>query len=201
DRIAVNNNVGNGGSWAASINTTLDGSGDVTLTDVTIGFRTYNASGGYNGSDRAINWGVEIINTTSSTSLGSISADSAVVSASPQPTDGSLDLTFSAPITLSGTDAFEFRVTAAEVSTGSLGVHTGINDITFYGTVFSAESPTITASVSGGSFILEWDGGAHNVETNADLLSSEWAVSVSNAVPPVTNVIGGDGGLFYRLAR
>ncbi|MDF7801933.1 sulfatase-like hydrolase/transferase, partial [Pontiellaceae bacterium B1224] len=32
DRIAVNNNVGNGGSWAASINTTLDGSGDVTLT-------------------------------------------------------------------------------------------------------------------------------------------------------------------------
>ncbi|MDF7801930.1 fibronectin type III domain-containing protein [Pontiellaceae bacterium B1224] len=131
ERIAVDNNVGNGGSWAASINTTLDGSGDVTLTAVTIGFRTYNASGDYNAGGRAINWAIEIINTTSSTSRGSISADSAVVPASPQPTDGSITLIFSAPIILTGTDAYEFRVIASEVTGGSDGVHTGINDITF----------------------------------------------------------------------
>lgn len=123
------------------------------------------------------------------------------LSGAPQPTDGSLELTFSDPITLSGTDAFEFRVTAAEVSTGSLGVHTGINGITFNGTVFSTESPTITSAVSDGFFILKWGGGAHNVETNDDLQSSGWSVYSSNAVPPFTNAIGENERLFYRLVR
>jgi hypothetical protein len=67
----------------------------------------------------------------------------------------------------------------------------------------AVEDPVIRASVSSGSLSLSWDGdGTYNVLTNANLLNAEgWGIAVSNAVSPVTNAIGSESQLFFKLSE
>ncbi|MGE9270022.1 MAG: PEP-CTERM sorting domain-containing protein [Verrucomicrobiales bacterium] len=133
DHIAVDNNVGNGGSWYASIYTTLDGN-DISLTDTVIDFSNFSNAGNFQTQNRDITWSVEIFDGSGS-SLGS----SSIVS--PIAITGTATATFSSPITLTGTDTFEFRVTAAK---GTLaGVNTGIDAITFNGDIVPEPSAAL----------------------------------------------------------
>jgi autotransporter-associated beta strand protein len=64
----------------------------------------------------------------------------------------------------------------------------------------SSEGPTVSASISGSSLSLSWDGGgSYNVLTNSDLTNSEgWGVA-TNATSPVDLEIGSESELFYKL--
>lgn len=70
-------------------------------------------------------------------------------------------------------------------------------------TAFSSgpvESPTITASVTNGSFILSWEGGGtYNVLTNSSLTNA-WDVAGSGE-SPFTNAIGSETQLFFKLQQ
>ncbi|MDF7809209.1 PKD domain-containing protein [Pontiellaceae bacterium B12219] len=58
------------------------------------------------------------------------------------------------------------------------------------------------ATVSGGQVVLTWESGIEaNVLTNASLVYPNWGVAVPNAVPPVTNAIGSEAQLFYKLEK
>ncbi len=56
---------------------------------------------------------------------------------------------------------------------------------------------------SGGDLVFSWaGGGTYNVETNANLLNSGgWGTLNSGASSPVTNAIGSEASLFYRLSE
>jgi hypothetical protein len=64
----------------------------------------------------------------------------------------------------------------------------------------AVEDPVISASVSGSSLSLVWDGGGtYNVLTNANLLNAEgWGVA-TNGTSPIDLEIGSDSELFYKL--
>jgi hypothetical protein len=61
----------------------------------------------------------------------------------------------------------------------------------------------ISATVSGGSLVLSWDGdGIYNVLTNANLLNADgWGIVTNGVSSPVTNTIGSEAQLFYKLSE
>lgn len=62
------------------------------------------------------------------------------------------------------------------------------------------DTPTINASVSGGSLIISWDsGGTFDVLTNENLVYPVWGVLESGATSPATNAVGSEAQLFYKL--
>ena len=60
--------------------------------------------------------------------------------------------------------------------------------------------PVVSSAVSGGSLILSWtDGYSYSVLTNADLTNTNgWGVMTSGT-SPITNAVGGETRLFYKL--
>ena len=63
-----------------------------------------------------------------------------------------------------------------------------------------AEAPVISGTVSGGDLTMSWEGGGtYNVLTNSDLTNPNgWSVMTSGT-SPITNAIGSEAQLFYKL--
>lgn len=78
----------------------------------------------------------------------------------------------------------------------------GVRDLDFgiNITLGSAGVPDITIDVSGSDLVFTWEGGGtYNVLTNANLMNSGgWGVA-TNAASPITNAIGSDAQLFFKL--
>ncbi|MDF7826528.1 Ig-like domain-containing protein [Pontiellaceae bacterium B12227] len=80
----------------------------------------------------------------------------------------------------------------------------GLDDVVLLGTETPAVTPTpvISSVASGGDLIFSWEGGyAFDVLTNANLALPNWGVAIENASSPVTNAIGGESRLFYKLSE
>jgi hypothetical protein len=82
-------------------------------------------------------------------------------------------------------------MTASEVAARYAQVSSGVGP---------TESPTVSSSVAGGSLVLSWaDGFMYNVLTNNDLTNTNgWGVMTSGS-SPITNAIGSEPQLFYKL--
>ncbi|VGO13216.1 hypothetical protein PDESU_01770 [Pontiella desulfatans] len=71
------------------------------------------------------------------------------------------------------------------------------------GDVYGLALPPISGvTVSDGALIMSWDDGrAYNVLTNVNLAYGEWGVSETGVSSPVTNAIGSESQLFYKLGK
>ncbi len=103
------------------------------------------------------------------------------------------------------TEATEFRLVIYGGDAPSNSA-TLFDKVILHGTVEEASAPvvgpTISATVSGGSLIMSWEGGGtYNVLTNASLLNTNgWGVA-TNAASPVTNALGSESQLFFKLSE
>ncbi|VGO15447.1 hypothetical protein PDESU_04030 [Pontiella desulfatans] len=67
-------------------------------------------------------------------------------------------------------------------------------------TVVSAAIPAVSIDVSGGDLVFAWEGGGtYDVLTNANLMFPNWGVAVPGASSPVTNAVGSEPVLFFKL--
>ena len=74
------------------------------------------------------------------------------------------------------------------------------NEWTFTLTNPITEGPVVSATFSGDSLIMSWEGGSYSVLTNANLLNTNgWGIAISGASSPVTNAISSEASLFYKL--
>ncbi len=101
---------------------------------------------------------------------------------------------------LTGATEFRLYIYGGDNASSSA---TLFDKVILHGTVSTAstpESPTISASISGSSLSLSWDGGGtYNVLTNADLTVTDgWGVATSGT-SPIDIEIGSDSQLFYKL--
>lgn len=73
--------------------------------------------------------------------------------------------------------------------------------VTYKSNTEPTESPTISSSFTNGSLIMSWaDDYTYNILTNSDLTDpSGWGVSEAGAESPVTNAVGSETNLFYKL--
>jgi autotransporter-associated beta strand protein len=126
---------------------------------------------------------------------------------------GDLTLT-NATLSMDGTLSGDIDITIATVAGTIIGTFDGLDEgaevqsgysISYLdGAVkiagSSSADPTVSASISGSSLSLSWDGGgSYNVLTNADLTNSEgWGVA-TNGTSPIDLEIGSDSELFYKL--
>ncbi|MDF7824032.1 hypothetical protein P4B35_08405 [Pontiellaceae bacterium B12227] len=98
-------------------------------------------------------------------------------------------------------EAVEFRLYIYGGSTGYSSA-TLFDKVIVNGDVYGLALPPVSASVSGGALIMSWeDGRAYNVLTNNNLQHGEWEVSESGMDSPVTNSIGDEPQLFYKLGK
>ncbi|VGO13141.1 hypothetical protein PDESU_01695 [Pontiella desulfatans] len=68
--------------------------------------------------------------------------------------------------------------------------------------VANAGVPDLALDVSGSDLVFSWEGSAtYDVLTNANLAYPNWGVAVSGAASPVTNAIGSEDQLFFRLSE
>jgi hypothetical protein len=64
------------------------------------------------------------------------------------------------------------------------------------------EPPVISAAMASGGLVMSWDGNASfDVLTNANLVYPNWGVAVENATSPVTNGVGSETQLFFKLSE
>jgi hypothetical protein len=64
------------------------------------------------------------------------------------------------------------------------------------------EPPVIYAVMGSGGMVMSWDGNASfDVLTNANLVFPNWGVAVENATSPVTNAVGSEAQLFFKLSE
>jgi hypothetical protein len=64
------------------------------------------------------------------------------------------------------------------------------------------ETSTISVVMGSGGLVLSWDGDeSFDVLTNADLENPNWGVSVENTTSPVTNAVGSEAQLFFKLSE
>ena len=62
--------------------------------------------------------------------------------------------------------------------------------------------PDVSIGVSGGNLVFSWEGSAtYDVLTNANLAIPNWGVAIPAASSPVTNAVGSEPQLFYKLSE
>ena len=149
---------------------------------------TYNLTGGYDGANANFNstWSFDsssagITNTQNDTVASFLAATGAGYhTVEGLQTDGSGNL--------------KIQVTR------SLHVNVGALTLTAFSEALTAISD-VSISTIPGNVVLSWgDGGTYNVETNASLVFPNWGVLQSGA-SPITNAIGSEPVLFYRLSN
>ena len=69
------------------------------------------------------------------------------------------------------------------------------------GPVGPTEGPVVVSTVSGGSLVMSWsDGFPYTVLTNADLTNPDGWGPMGGGTSPITNSIGPEARLFYKLS-
>ncbi|WP_372798719.1 Ig-like domain-containing protein, partial [Pontiella sp.] len=100
------------------------------------------------------------------------------------------------------TEETEFRLYIWGATAQSSSSATSYDKVALSGTANFLGGPAITATVSGGSLVLSWEGtDTYDVLTNANLALPVWGVAQSNVSSPVTNAIGSEPQLFYMLSK
>ena len=123
---AVDNNVGNGGQWSTTFTINVTGAA-IILTDVDLDFANFNNQGAFQGVNRSVAFTVSVTGSSSGP-VGRKKATSAKVKA------GSLAIVFDSPITITGSESHDVKILAEE-GIGDSGNNTGIDAMTFNGTV------------------------------------------------------------------
>ncbi|VGO12987.1 hypothetical protein PDESU_01541 [Pontiella desulfatans] len=77
-----------------------------------------------------------------------------------------------------------------------------LNQVDFSISIKPGGVPDIALGVSGSDLVFSWEGAAtYDVLTNANLVIPNWGVAIPNAASPVTNAIGSEPVLFFKLSE